>query len=130
MKHFMSIALTLCICSLFFWGCTQSSTSHYSWEKDLDHRLRYDFSWTEADVKKYIQQYIPQVTDEQIMAWTESGLLESMMIDGERKYFKRTASNLFRQDSTCKAIKEAAAYKDNDSMRLQKQIPHCIQYYV
>ena len=117
MKHIFSNALTLCICTLFLLGCTHRSSSTYSWEKDLDYRLRYDFSWTEADVKKYIQQYIPQVTDEQIMAWAESGLLESMVIDGERKYFKRTASNLFRQDSACKAIKEAAAYKDNDSMR-------------
>lgn len=52
MKHIFSNALTLCICTLFLLGCTHRSSSTYSWEKDLDYRLRYDFSWTEADVKK------------------------------------------------------------------------------
>lgn len=88
-------------------GCKNSS-SQYDWNADLQHRLACDFDWTQQDVKEYIQKLIPDVTDEQIEKWTADNTLESMMIDGERMYFNRTASNLFRVDPECKAIKDAA----------------------
>ena len=82
----------------------------YSWDEDLAYRLSVDFSWNRDQVKEYIQKYIPDVTDEQIDAWTESGKLESMMINGERKYFRRGASVLFHIDSACAAAMNAVNY--------------------
>lgn len=97
-----SLALILAACG---------PSKDYSWEEDLQHRLAYDFSWTRDQVKEYIQKYIPDVSDEQIDAWTVNGPLESMEIDGQLMYFNRTAAGLFRVDSTCRAIKEAAQQK-------------------
>lgn len=34
----------------------------YDWENDLQERLRIDFCRTEAEVRNYIQTYIPDVT--------------------------------------------------------------------
>ena len=45
----------------------------YSWERDLSQRYAVDFDKTAADVKDYISRYIPDVTDEQIQAWTAIG---------------------------------------------------------
>ena len=92
---------------LFLLVACSNPLRNYSWEDDLNYRLQVDFSWTQQQVKDYIQKYIPDVTDEQIDAWTQAGVLESMMLNGERRYFNRTAANLFRVDSTAKAIKKA-----------------------
>ena len=36
---------------------TKQEKSSYSWEEDLQHRIKRDFRLTEAQVKKYIQKY-------------------------------------------------------------------------
>ncbi|MCR5002854.1 MAG: transglutaminase domain-containing protein [Bacteroidales bacterium] len=83
----------------------QRQYTKYSWDKDLEERLAYDFSRTRDEVKEIISKTIPDVTDEQLDAWTANERkLESMVIDGERKYFRRTASNLFLVDDECKAV--------------------------
>lgn len=75
--------------------------------EDLLHRQAYEFRKTRDEVREYIRQYIPDVTEQQIDEWTQNGTLESMEINGERRYFSRTASNLFLVDSACKARKDA-----------------------
>ena len=67
-------------------------------------RIKKDFTKTEQEVKAYIQQYIPAVTDSQMRYWEESKALEMQMIDGEKKYFNRAGRNLFRIDPKCRAI--------------------------
>ena len=86
---------------------TKQEKSSYSWEEDLQHRIKRDFRLTEAQVKKYIQKYIPDVTDEQMRQWEESKALECMVIDGEKRYFRNAGPNLFRIDSACINIKLA-----------------------
>lgn len=77
----------------------------YSWEKDLHHRLKYDFVRTKEDVVKYIKQYIPDVTDRQIATWEKTNALEGMDLDGKHMYFRNAAPNLFRIDKKCREIK-------------------------
>lgn len=89
--------------SLLVGGCTPKSD--YSWEKDLDYRNHCQYSWTRDDVRDYVSKIYPEVTEEQIDEWTENGVLESIQLDGQTMYFRRTAANLFRVDSTCKAAK-------------------------
>ncbi|MBE6286888.1 MAG: transglutaminase domain-containing protein [Mediterranea massiliensis] len=84
---------------------TGKEVKPYSWEEDLKYRLKTDFRITEAQVKEYIQKYIPDVTDQQMKAWEESKALEYMMIDGEKRYFRNAGPNLFRIDSACIALK-------------------------
>lgn len=84
----------------------------YSWERDLSQRYAVDFDRTEKDVKNYIQEYIPDVTDAQIEDWTKSGKLESMVIGKRRMYFHSAAPNLFRIAPELAALK---AEKDSSS---------------
>ena len=99
-------------------GCSPKQASDYSWEEDLAYRESVDFSWTPERVKEYIQKYIPDVTDEQIAAWTENGPLEAKMIDGKLMYFNRTAAGLFLVDPQCRAIKEGSGNKSIESASL------------
>lgn len=101
MKIFAKV-LTVIALALVSAGCQRNG---YSWENDLQHRLANDFCRSRADVEKYIRKYIPDVTESQIDEWTANGKLESMVIDGERRYFHNAAPNLFRIDSVCREIK-------------------------
>ena len=98
-------------------GCGRPVSS-YSWEEDLAYRESVDFTWSRERVKTYIQKYIPDVTDAQIDEWTENGPLEAKVIDGELKYFNRTAAGLFRVDPECRAIKQAHDLKNVEPERL------------
>ncbi len=83
----------------------------YSWERDLSQRLAVDFCRSREEVKEYIVQYIPDVTDEQIDRWTESGELESMTIAKETRYFRNAGPNLFRVVPELAEIKKASEVK-------------------
>lgn len=93
--RFLLVAALVC-------GCT--SAPQYDWNSDLQHRLATDFCQTRQEVKDYLTQYIPDVTDEQIDAWTASGKLENMEIDGQTMYFEFAGRNLFRIDPLANAI--------------------------
>ena len=83
----------------------------YSWETDLSQRYAVDFDRTREEVKDYIMEYIPDVSDEQIDEWTESGKLESRVIGKQTMYFHNAAPNLFR------IVPELAALKaEKDSV--------------
>jgi len=84
----------------------------YSWDKDLSQRLAADFTQTREEVKEYIQQYVPDVTDEQIDEWTRSGKLESRQIGKSTMYFHNAGPNLFRIVPELEAIKAAAERTD------------------
>lgn len=62
---------------------TKPESKPYSWDDDLHQRLLTDFCLTEAQVKDYIEKYIPDVTDEQMRRWEASNALECMTLDGE-----------------------------------------------
>lgn len=80
----------------------------YSWENDLHHRLLLDFNKTHEEVKAYIRHYIPDVTDRQMAEWEKSRALETMVLDGRKRYFHNAAPNLFRIDPACRTLKEKA----------------------
>ncbi len=86
---------------------TKVSDKSYSWDEDLQQRLRVDFCLTEAQVKEYIRKYIPDVTDGQMRQWEAGKKLEYMVLDGKKRYFHNAGPNLFRLDSLCKDIKIA-----------------------
>ena len=84
-----------------------SKQASYSWEEDLHQRLLRDFCLTEAQVRQYIEKYIPEVTDSQMCDWEARRVLECMMLDGEKRYFRNAGPNLFRIDSACYHLKAA-----------------------
>jgi transglutaminase-like putative cysteine protease len=103
--------------SIFFllFACQSPKTDQVAvdWEQERMERIKIDFSRTEDDVKAYIRKYIPDVTDEQMRHWEDAKALEYMIIDGERRYLRNAAPNLFRVDSAARAIKAA---KDGDPL--------------
>jgi transglutaminase-like putative cysteine protease len=79
-----------------------SQSYDLNFKLDLMNRIKIDFSLSRADVKKFISKYYPEVTDIQLDAWETNKVLEMKIIDGEKKYFKRAARNLFRLDTEAK----------------------------
>jgi len=75
-----------------------------SFEIERMERIRKDFTKTEQDVLEYIKKYIPNVTAQDLTRWEQEKSLESMSIDGKKRYFKLAARNLFRIDKTCRNI--------------------------
>ncbi|MCG8582471.1 MAG: transglutaminase-like domain-containing protein [Bacteroidales bacterium] len=57
-------------------------------------RIALDFKVGEAAVKEQLSAKIGSYTDEEWKEWNESGLLEGRVLNGEKRYFKRAASNL------------------------------------
>ena len=124
--HFLSGLVLLSLLAVI-----PSCKGKYSWERDLQYRISVDFSKTRSEVTDYIRQYIPDVTEEQIDAWTESGKLESMEIDSRTMYFRNAAPNLFRIDPECKAKKDAVEgnppyVPDKDDLVDMKNLPEIL----
>lgn len=73
---------------------------------DILRRIKKDFNRDEAYVKETLSKYYPSLTDEQLRAWEDSGALEKLMIDGEKRYFRNAVWNLFRIDEEAAKVKE------------------------
>jgi len=57
-------------------------------------RIALDFRLSEAEVKEQLNAKIGSYTDEEWSQWNAAGLLEFRVLNGEKRYFKRAASNL------------------------------------
>jgi hypothetical protein len=62
--------------------------------EQIARRISIDFSVSETEELKQLKKLIPSVSQVEISGWEKKGWLEWKMIDGEKKYFKRAASNL------------------------------------
>jgi len=62
--------------------------------EQIAERISIDFSVTEKQVIGQIEKMNGTVSPEEKSAWEKDGWLEFRMIDGEKKYFNRAASNL------------------------------------
>src|SRR5664280_2403397 len=62
--------------------------------KQIAERINIDFSLTEDQIVKQIEKLSGPISSVEKSAWEKEGWLEFRMIDGEKKYFKRAASNL------------------------------------
>lgn len=70
-------------------------------------RTAIDFNQTREDVVKYIGRYYWPVTDSMLLSWEADRSLEGMMIEGEKRYFRHAAPNLFRINDEARRLKEA-----------------------
>lgn len=64
--------------------------------KDILDRIKIDFPKSKSDVVEFIKKYYPDVDDKMLAEWEREKSLESMVINGEKKYMSRAAPNLFR----------------------------------
>ncbi len=67
-------------------------------------RIRKDFTKKRPEVVAFIKTYLPAVTAQDLDRWERERSLESMTIDGEKRYFNNAARNLFRIDKECLRI--------------------------
>ena len=81
---------------------------------DLMERIKKDFTKSREEVKAFLVKYYPAVTNEQLDAWETKKVLEMKMIDGEKRYFKLAARNLFRIDKDAKKRWEEVEGKSPD----------------
>jgi hypothetical protein len=96
-----------------------------SFEKERLDRIRKDFNKTSEDVLKFIQNYYPNANESDLAKWEKDGSLEYMIIDGQKWYFARAASNLFRINKEAKKQKELVdgVQKDTLDNFLEDYIP-------
>ncbi len=71
-------------------------TSEAAIQLEVLGRMRYDYELEAKDVLAQIQQFVPNATQADVDRWREAGDLQSRVIDGEVRYFRRGVSNLFR----------------------------------
>ncbi|MEQ8849302.1 transglutaminase domain-containing protein [Botrimarina sp.] len=70
-------------------------------------RTRRDFPLTATQVLEDIRDSLPDAMADDIRAWTASGDLQHRTIDGQPRYFRRAASNLFRLNTEAKRRRDA-----------------------
>jgi len=62
--------------------------------KDMAERIKLDFHYSWEQIKSKIENLAGPVSSDDIEAWENKKWLECRMIDGEKRYFNRAASNL------------------------------------
>ena len=83
---------------------TNQEKNSLRFELERMKRIRKDFTATREQVLEFIKKYMPQVTAADLARWEKEKKLEFMIIDGQKKYFKYAARNLFRLDKQCLQI--------------------------
>ncbi|MGO1070538.1 transglutaminase-like domain-containing protein [Lysobacter sp. CA199] len=78
-------------------------------QRERMRRIHLDFSLDRVQAQAKLRAQIPDLSDAEFDGWDRRGLLESMSIDGETRYFQRAPSNLFRLDPQALARRRADA---------------------
>ena len=86
-----------------------------NFQKERMDRIKKDFKLTEEDVLNYVKKYYPDVKSADLIKWEDDRSLEFKIIDGEKLYFNRSRSNLFRINKEAKEQKlKVDGYKKDD----------------
>ena len=87
---------------------TDEQKQAYLFTKDSLHRVKIDFNKNKSDVIAWIKErHLFEPTDAQLSQWEQSKALEYQLIDGEKRYFKNAAANIFRVDSNARKLSKA-----------------------
>lgn len=94
---------------------------------EILHRTRRDFPLTEVEVFEQLRESLPEVTMDDVRDWTAAGFLQHRLIDGEARYFRRAASNLFRLDNEAKRRRDAVIADQGESPKKKFDLPALIR---
>lgn len=97
-------------------GITAIEKYNLEFQKERMNRIKLDFNKSYADVLKYVKKYYPEADEKLLKNWEDSKALEVMMIDGEKKYFARSAANIFRIDKEAKKQMQSVDGKSVDEL--------------
>lgn len=81
-------------------------TSQAAITLEILDRTRADFPHDEAEITKQLRESIPDVKETEVEAWRDAGVLQSKEIDGEHRYFRNAAANLFRLSKEARERRE------------------------
>jgi hypothetical protein len=107
---------------------SQSEEDSLLFEIERHNRIRKDFTRSSDYILKYIRNYIPEADESKLKIWEEDGSLEYIIIDGDKFYFNRSHTNLFRINKEAKARKDLITeeVKDGLDILLEKIVPEII----
>jgi Transglutaminase-like superfamily len=122
-------ATSLIDIAVFDENVTGEEKLYLSFQKERMDRIRKDFRKSEDDVLNFIKKYYPNASSKDLKKWEINGSLEFKIIDGEKYYFNRAASNLFRIDKEAKLQKEKidGINKSNHRIFLEGYLPEVIE---
>ncbi|MDO5523611.1 MAG: transglutaminase-like domain-containing protein [Bacteroidia bacterium] len=89
-------------------------TAQLQFLKDSLHRIELDFGRTKGEVVEWIEKnrgFTP--TDSLLNEWEASKALEFRIIDGEKRYFRNAAPNVFRVNASARELSKNAAPKSD-----------------
>jgi len=81
-------------------------TSQAAITLEILDRTRADFPHDEAEITKQLRESIPDVKETEVEAWRDAGALQSKTIDGQHRYFRNAAANLFRLSKEARERRE------------------------
>ncbi|MDD2244821.1 MAG: transglutaminase domain-containing protein, partial [Dysgonamonadaceae bacterium] len=84
---------------------TENQRFSLKFTKDSLHRVSLDFNKKQVDIIDWIEEnmlFTPSA--EQISSWESDGSLEFRIIDGEKRYFRNAAANIFRVNNEAKKL--------------------------
>ncbi|MBN8885077.1 MAG: transglutaminase domain-containing protein [Rudaea sp.] len=95
-------------------GLSAETRRAFEFQRERMTRIRDDFSLDADQVKSKLREQIPDLADADFVRWDRQDLFEHMLIDGERRYFQRSPSNLFRLSTEARArSKGLSPFADN-----------------
>ena len=92
-------------------------------ERERMRRIRMDFGLDRVEALARARGIAPALTEAQFDAFDAQGLIESLRIDGEVRYFNRAPYNLFRISAEARALRPDPAAPFNDGP-YERQHPH------
>ncbi|HEY4530657.1 MAG TPA: transglutaminase domain-containing protein [Luteimonas sp.] len=101
---------------------TADQRTALEFQRERMRRILLDFRLDEAGAKERLRRDIPDLTDEEFARWDAAGLIEARVIDGQRRWFNRGPSNLFRLSEEARK-RRATPLKFYDSP-LEQAHPH------
>ena len=77
-------------------------------DAEREARIALDFNRDSAWIVDWLKPYYPDLSETQMADWEARKVLESRVIDGQKRYFRNAARNLFRIDPEARKVFEAA----------------------
>ncbi len=103
-------------------GDDQPVVSECAIALEVLRRIQLDFSLTPEQMLERLRGEIPDVTAEEMEQWRAQGVLQHRVIDGETRYFKRAAGNLFRSSPEARKRRRVAVKPVGYRFNLPKHV--------
>ncbi|NQT12102.1 MAG: serine hydrolase, partial [Planctomycetes bacterium] len=102
------------------------AVDEFAVQLEILRRIRLDYSLTAGELLSQLRESIPDVTAEEMERWRQQGLLQHRVIDGEVRYFKRAAANLFRACPGASARRQPGVTPSGTRFDLPAHLAHLV----